>query len=133
MRKRKIKTYSTYINPKSDEYNKEEVKKGSIIVAKLSDYEKLKPKIKDHKRESVVVLIDKDKNLGVVYLHGIKDKDRFGKPIKQGKIFKKTNRKFNNKEILKIEKHLFTKNGRISHSIRTTIKNNKEKANKKTN
>ena len=74
---RKNKKYSTYTNPKSDEYNKEEVKKGSIIVARLSDYEKLKPKIKDHKRESVVVLIDKDKNLGVVYLHGIKDKRRF--------------------------------------------------------
>lgn len=163
---KKNKTYSTYINPKSDEYNKKEVKKGSIIVAKLSDYEKLKPKIKDHKRESVVVLIDKDKNLGVVYLHGIKDingiertkkedagiwlkavkdngevvyvdldirdKDKNGKPIKQGDIFKRTRRYFNDEQMNKIENHLYLNKGR-SHSIRDAIKINKEKANKKTN
>lgn len=157
---RKNKKYSTYINPKSDEYNKEEVKKGSIIVAKLSDYEKLKLKIKDHKRESVVVLIDKDKNLGVVYLHGIKDvngiertkkedsgiwlkvvkdngevvyvdldirdKDRFGKPIKQGNIFKRTNRFFNDEQMGKIENHLF-ENKKRSHSVRNTITNNRKK------
>ena len=158
--RKKNKTYSRYINPKSDEYNKEEVKKGSIIVAKLSDYEKLKPKIKDHKRESVVVLIDNDKNLGVVYLHGIKDingiertkkedsgvwlkavkdngevvyvdldirdKDKNGKPIKQGDIFKKTRRYFNDEQMDRIENHLF-ENKKRSHSVRNTITNNRKK------
>lgn len=35
------KKYSIYKNLKSDEYNKKPVIKGSIIVANLSDYEKL--------------------------------------------------------------------------------------------
>lgn len=67
------KNYSTYINDKSEELNKIPVEKGSIIVANLSDYEKLPSNIKDHKRESVVVLKGEDDDLGVVYLHGLTD------------------------------------------------------------
>ena len=52
----KRKQYSTYNNPKSDELNKKPVKKGSVIVSNLSNYEKLPKFVTDHKRESVVVL-----------------------------------------------------------------------------
>ena len=65
----KRKQYSTYNNPKSDELNKKPVKKGSVIVSNLSNYEKLPKFVTDHKRESVVVLIDRNDELGVVYLH----------------------------------------------------------------
>lgn len=50
--------------------NQKPVKKGSIIVAKLSDFEKLPKNVKDHKREAVVVLKDKEENLGTVDIHG---------------------------------------------------------------
>lgn len=158
------KRYSIYKNPNSDEYNKVEVKKGSIIVSNLSDYEKLKKGTVDHKRESVVVLIDKKKNLGVVFLHGLKgidgklrtkkeeagiwlkakkdngevvyvdldirDKDRNGKPIKQGNTFKKTKRYFDDNEMNKIEEHLY-KGKKRSHSVRIAVKNNNKLKNKK--
>lgn len=157
------KRYSRYKNPNSDEYNKEEVKKGSIVVSNLSDYEKLKKGTIDHKRESVVVLIDKKKNLGVVFLHGLKsvdgkprtkkeeagiwlkakkdngevvyvdldirDKDRNGKPIKQGNTFKKTKRYFDDNEMNRIEEHLYKKKKR-NHSIRNRVAINNKKANK---
>ncbi len=69
MRKKK-KGYSEYENPRSDILNKKPVEKGSVIVANLSDFEKLPKNVKDHKREAVVVLKDKDKNLGTVDIHG---------------------------------------------------------------
>lgn len=153
------KKYSIYKNLKSDEYNKKPVIKGSIIVANLSDYEKLNRNVKDHKRESVVVLISKNKNLGVVYLHGlndvngksrkykeergiwlkatkdngedvyvdldIKDKDRYGNPIKQGDVFKNTNRYFNKNELNRIESHIFNPQKR-KHSIRKIVLKNKK-------
>lgn len=43
---------------------------GSIIVANLSDFEKLPKNVKDHKREAVVVLKDKEEKLGTVDVHG---------------------------------------------------------------
>ncbi len=71
----KKKNYSNYQNPKSKELNKKPVKKGSVIVGKLSDYEKLPKTEVDHKRESIVVLKSPEKELGVVYIHGLKGKD----------------------------------------------------------
>ena len=71
----KRKQYSTYTNPKSDELNKKPVKKGSVIVSNLSNYEKLPKFVTDHKRESVVVLKDRNDELGVVYLHGKNDEN----------------------------------------------------------
>mgnify|MGYP000738287638 CR=1 FL=1 len=71
----KRKQYSTYNNPKSDELNKKPVKKGSVIVSNLSNYEKLPKFVTDHKRESVVVLKDRNDELGVVYLHGKNDEN----------------------------------------------------------
>lgn len=71
----KRKQYSTYNNPKSDELNKKPVKKGSVIVSNLSNYEKLPKFVTDHKRESVVVLKDRNNELGVVYLHGKNDEN----------------------------------------------------------
>mgnify|MGYP006067450607 FL=1 len=71
----KRKQYSTYNNPKSDELNKKPVKKGSVIVSNLSNYEILPKFVTDHKRESVVVLKDRNNELGVVYLHGKNDEN----------------------------------------------------------
>ncbi|MDE6242219.1 MAG: hypothetical protein K2M08_07355 [Anaeroplasmataceae bacterium] len=72
------KKYFKYINPKSKRLNTIPVTIGSIIVAYLSDYERLPKYVEDHKRESVVVLKDIDDELGVVYIHGLKSID--GKP-----------------------------------------------------
>lgn len=74
-KKKNQNSYSSYINKKSDELNKKPVEKGSVIVANLSDYEKLPKNVKDHKRESVVVLKDSNKELGVVFIHGVDDVD----------------------------------------------------------
>lgn len=71
--KKKKKGYSSYENPKANKNNRIPVEKGSVIVANLSDYEKLPDFVKDHKRESVTVLKDNNGELGVVYIHGKKD------------------------------------------------------------
>ncbi len=71
--KKKKKGYSSYENPKANKNNRIPVEKGSVIVANLSDYEKLPDFVKDHKRESVTVLKDDSGELGVVYIHGKKD------------------------------------------------------------
>ncbi len=70
---KKKKGYSSYENPKANRNNKIPVEQGSVIVANLSDYEKLPDFVKDHKRESVTVLKDNNGELGVVYIHGKKD------------------------------------------------------------
>lgn len=70
-----MKKYSKYNNPKSKELNSKEVEEGSIITARLSDYEKLPKNVKDHKREAVVVLKFHNKELGVVYIHGLLDRN----------------------------------------------------------
>ena len=63
----------------------------------------------------------------VVYVDlDIRDKDKFGKPIKQGNIFKRTNRFFNDEQMTKIENHLYVGKKR-SHSIRNIVKSNKRK------
>ena len=67
---RKKKDYSRYKNPKSKKINNHPVDVASVIVGDLSSYEKLPKNVKDHKRESVVVLKGRDKSLGVVYIHG---------------------------------------------------------------
>lgn len=68
-----MKGYSNYNNPNAKRNNEIPVRKGSVIVSNLSNYEKLPKTAVDHKRESVVV-IKKDQDLGVVYLHGVKDR-----------------------------------------------------------
>lgn len=70
-----MKKYSKYNNPKSKELNSKEVEEGSIITAKLSDYERLPKYVENHKREAVVVLTFHNKELGVVYIHGLLDKN----------------------------------------------------------
>ncbi|MDE6242218.1 MAG: hypothetical protein K2M08_07350 [Anaeroplasmataceae bacterium] len=69
------KKYSRYVNSKSKRLNSIPVTIGSIIVAYLSDYERLPKYVEDHKRESVVVLKDINNELGVVYIHGLKSID----------------------------------------------------------
>lgn len=155
----KRKQYSTYNNPKSDELNKKPVKKGSVIVSNLSNYEKLPKFVTDHKRESVVVLKDRNNELGVVYLHGKNDEngrsrkkkkeagiweevekngqavyvdldiritDAGGNPIKQGKIFRNTGVMLDEKNLEKVEKHIYENNGRKSHSFRNILKKNRD-------
>ena len=70
-----MRKYSKYNNPKSNKLNSKEVVEGSIIVANLSDYEKIPKKVEDHKREAVVVLKFHNKELGVVYIHGLLDRN----------------------------------------------------------
>lgn len=69
------KGYSEYQNPKANINNQKKVKKGSVIVANVSDYDKLPKNVKDHKRESIVVLKDAKEELGVVFIHGKKSVD----------------------------------------------------------
>ena len=69
------KNYSNYVNPKSERLNKIPVTIGSVIVAYLSDYERIPKYVEDHKRESIVVLKDTRNELGVVYIHGLKSID----------------------------------------------------------
>ncbi|MDE6407395.1 MAG: hypothetical protein K2K48_01130 [Anaeroplasmataceae bacterium] len=69
------KKYSKYVNPKSKRLNKIPVTIGSVIVAYLSNYERLPKNAEDHKRESIVVLKDINNELGVVYIHGLKSID----------------------------------------------------------
>ncbi|MDE6407394.1 MAG: hypothetical protein K2K48_01135 [Anaeroplasmataceae bacterium] len=69
------KKYSRYVNPKSKRLNKIPVTIGSVIVAYLSDYERLPKYADDHKRESIVMLKDINNELGVVYIHGLKSID----------------------------------------------------------
>ena len=69
------KKYSTYVNPKSKRLNSVPATIGSVIVAYLSDYERLPKYVEDHKRESIVVLKDIHNELGVVYIHGLKSID----------------------------------------------------------
>ena len=69
------KRYSNYVNPKAKRLNGIPVTIGSIIVAFLSDYERLPRYVENHKRESVVVLKDINDELGVVYIHGLKSID----------------------------------------------------------
>lgn len=163
-KKKNQNSYSSYINKKSDELNKKPVEKGSVIVANLSDYEKLPKNVKDHKRESVVVLKDSNKELGVVFIHGVDDvdgtsrmkkkeaglwelikknnedvfvdldireNDANGNPIKQGSIFKNTGVVIEDEQMEKVEKHIYSKNGRKSHNIRNTVVENKKKRDKK--
>lgn len=70
-----MKKYSNYKNPKSKKLNSIKVEEGSIITARLSDYEKLPKNVEDHKRESIVVLRFKNEELGVVYIHGLLDRN----------------------------------------------------------
>lgn len=79
------KDYSNFKNPRAKRNNSSEVSKGSVIVANLSDYEKLPKNVKDHKRESIVVLKDKNKELGVVYLHGKENLDGHSRKAKEEK------------------------------------------------
>ena len=69
------KKYSKYVNPKAKNLNRIPVTLGSIIVAYLSDYERLPKYVEDHKRESIVVLKNMNNELGVVYIHGLKSID----------------------------------------------------------
>lgn len=71
--KRKKKGYSEYENSNAKKNNRIPVQEGSVIVAKLSDYEELPSFVKDHKRESITVLKEKNGELGVVYIHGKND------------------------------------------------------------
>lgn len=81
----------------------------------------------DHKKEAVVVIIKPNKNLEVVLADlNIIDRDRKGNPIRQGNTFMRTQRKFEDKEMKKIEEHLLT-NKKRSRSVRNFIKANKEK------
>lgn len=161
---KKKKGYSSYENPKANRNNKIPVEEGSVIVANLSDYEKLPDFVKDHKRESVTVLKDNKGELGVVYIHGKKDvsgrsrekkqeaglweeiekngqkvyvdidirvTDAKGNPIKQGKVFQNTGVMIDEANMTKIEKHVYEKGGRKSHSIRNIIVENKQKRDKK--
>lgn len=72
MTKGKKKGYSKYENPKAKENNRKPVQVGSIIVANVSDYEKIvrKGSKKDHRKEAVTVIKAADETLGVVFLHG---------------------------------------------------------------
>ncbi|MDE6656846.1 MAG: hypothetical protein K2J85_07630, partial [Anaeroplasmataceae bacterium] len=63
------------VNPKSKRLNSVPATIGSVIVAYLSDYERLPKYVEDHKRESIVVLKDTCNELGVVYIHGLKSID----------------------------------------------------------
>lgn len=62
--------YSNYESKKHRSNNRIKVSEGSIIVANLSDYEKIPKSVIDHKKESVVVLKASKEELGVVLLHG---------------------------------------------------------------
>ncbi|MDE6407396.1 MAG: hypothetical protein K2K48_01125 [Anaeroplasmataceae bacterium] len=69
------KKYSKYVNPKSKSLNRIPVTIGSVIVAYLSDYERLSKYVEDHKKDSIVVLKDINNELGVVYIHELKSID----------------------------------------------------------
>ena len=160
------KKYSKYVNPKAKNLNRIPVTLGSIIVAYLSDYERLPKYVEDHKRESIVVLKDTCNELGVVYIHGLKSidgktrikkkeaglweeieknrqkvyvdldiriTDAEGNPIKQGAKFQNTGVILSAQEMKKVQKHLFLNLGRRSHSIRTSISENKKIREKKAN
>lgn len=161
---KKNKKYSNYKNPNANKWNKVPVEKGSVLVANLSDYEKLPKNVKDHKRESVTVFKDEKGELGILYIHGkfsvdgksrtkkeeaglweeieksgqkvyvdidIKVTDAKGNPIKQGKVFKNTGVMIDEKNMQKIEKHIYEKGGRKSHNIRNIIADNRTKRDKK--
>lgn len=61
----------------------------------------------------------------------IKVSDAKGRPIKQGKVFQNTGIMIDKKNMDKVEKHIYEKGGRKSHSVRNIIAENKTKREKK--
>lgn len=84
------------------------------------------------KKEDAGLWQEIEKNGQKVYVDiNIRTVDAKGKPIRQGKKFKNTGVIIDNENMQKVEKHIYEKGHRTSHSIRKIIAENKSKRDKK--
>lgn len=73
-----------------------------------------------------------EKNGQAVYIDlDIRVRDAKGNPIKQGKVFQNTGIMIDKENMAKVEKHIYEKGGRKSHSIRNIVSENRRLRDKK--